>query len=63
VSESGTVQRLTPDDVVGDTATRSSVAVLDQAPDRPSSTAHLLADHPDTRGVDLLDLPCRLTPR
>jgi SAM-dependent methyltransferase len=63
VAESGTVQRLTPDDVVANIATRSYVAVMDEGTRRAflDGIRHLLADHPDTRGRDVLDLPYRTT--
>ncbi|SOE00711.1 class I SAM-dependent methyltransferase [Blastococcus haudaquaticus] len=70
VAESGTVQRLTPDEVVSGIATRSYVAVMDEA-GRASflgGLRDLLATHPDTRGRAVLDLPYvtrafRLSPR
>ena len=70
VVESGTVQRVTPEDVVAGIATRSYVAVMGDS-DREAFLAgigELLADHPDTRGRDLLELPYvtrayRFTPR
>ena len=63
VAESGTVQRLTPDEVVGNIATRSYVAVMDEDTRMAflDGVRHLLADHPDTRGRDVLDLPYRTT--
>ena len=60
VVESGIVQQVTPEDVVAGIATRSYVAVMDDAaPARPSSAGirELLATHPDTRGRDVLELP------
>lgn len=68
--ESGIVQRLTPDDVVRNIATRSYVAVMDEDTRAAflDGVRDLLADHPDTRGRDVLELPYRtaayrLTPR
>jgi hypothetical protein len=70
VTESGVVQRVRPEEVVAGIATRSYVALMDDA--RRSAflggLRDLLADHPDTRGRELLDLPYvtrayRLTPR
>ena len=63
VAESGMVQRPTPDDVVGNIATRSYVAVMDEGTRVAflDGVRHLLADHPDTRGRDVLDLPYRTT--
>jgi SAM-dependent methyltransferase len=69
VTESGIVQRVTPEEVVGGIATRSYVAVMDE--DRRAEfltgIRQLLAEHPDTRGRQELDLPYvttayRLTP-
>ena len=70
VTESAVVQRLTPEEVVSGIATRSYVAVMD-ADRRAGFLARIrqvLADHPDTRGRQELDLPYvtrayRLTPR
>ena len=61
VAGSGIVQRLTPDDVVRGVATRSYVAVMDEGTRVAflDGVRDLLADHPDTRGRDLLDLPYR----
>lgn len=68
--ESRVVQRLAPEDVVGGIATRSYVAVMDDAGREEflSSIRDLLARHPDTRGRAELELPYRthayrLTPR
>ena len=63
VAESGTVQRLTREDVVGNIATRSYVAVMDEGTRTAflDGVRDLLAGHPDTRGRDLLDLPYRTT--
>ena len=63
VAESRVVQRLTPDDVVGNIATRSYVAVMDEGTRVAflDGVRHLLADHPDTRGGDVLELPYRTT--
>jgi SAM-dependent methyltransferase len=70
VAESGVVQRVTADDVVAGIATRSYVAVMDDARRQAflAGIRGLLADHPDTRGRDVLELPYvtrayRLTPR
>jgi SAM-dependent methyltransferase len=70
VTESEVVQRLTPEEVVAGIATRSYVAVMDAArrADFLARLRQLLADHPDTRGRQELDLPYvtrayRLTPR
>ena len=70
VTESAVVQRLTPEEVVAGIATRSYVAVMDAArrADFLARLRQLLADHPDTRGRQELDLPYvtrayRLTPR
>ena len=48
---------------MGDIATRSYVAVMDEGTRMAflDGVRHLLADHPDTRGCDLPDLPCRTT--
>ena len=58
-SESGTVQRVTPEQVVAGIGTRSYAATMD-----PGARAaflggirDLLATHPDTRGRDVLELP------
>jgi SAM-dependent methyltransferase len=63
VAESGIVQRLTPEDVVRNIATRSYVAVMDEVTRVAflDGVRSLLAEHPDTRGRDLLDLPYRTT--
>lgn len=61
VEESGIVQRLTPEQVVGGIATRSYVAVMG-ARDRDvflDGIRRLLATHPGTRGRDTLELPYR----
>lgn len=70
VVESGVVQRLTPEDVVGGIATRSYVAVMDAArrEDFLATVRRLLAEHPGTRGREELELPYvtrayRLRPR
>ena len=70
VAESGIVQRLSPEDVVRGVATRSYVAVMDDAgrDEFLAGIRALLADHPDTRGRAELELPYRthayrLTPR
>ncbi|MGY1837261.1 class I SAM-dependent methyltransferase [Blastococcus sp. SYSU DS0510] len=70
VVESAVVQRVTPEDVVGGVATRSYVAVMDDARREEFLFAvrALLAGHPDTRGRTELELPYRthayrLTPR
>jgi SAM-dependent methyltransferase len=68
--ESGTVQRVTSEQVVGGIGTRSYVATMDA--DRRAAflggIRDLLATHPDTAGREVLDLPYRtdahlLTPR
>jgi len=70
VAESGIVQSVTPEDVVAGVATRSYVAVMDDARREEflAGIRELLAGHPGTRGRDLLELPYvtrayRLTPR
>jgi hypothetical protein len=70
VAESGIVQRLSPEDVVRNIATRSYVAVMDAAGREEflSAVRRLLAEHPDTRGRREIELPYvtrayRLTPR
>jgi SAM-dependent methyltransferase len=70
VVESAVVQRVTPEDVVGGIATRSYVAVMDEARREEflAAVRALLAEHPDTRGRSELELPYRthahrLTPR
>ncbi|MGY1802778.1 class I SAM-dependent methyltransferase [Blastococcus sp. SYSU D00922] len=70
VRESGIVQRLTPEDVVAGIATRSYVAVMDDArrTEFLSGVRHLLSEHPGTAGSSGIDLPYvtrayRLTPR
>jgi hypothetical protein len=57
--ESGIVQRVTPDDVVGGIATRSYVAVMDDVRRAAilAEVGDLLANHPDTRGRQVLELP------
>lgn len=67
---SAVVQRLTPEEVVGSIATRSYVAVMDDArrADFLSGVTQLLGGHPDTRGRHEIELPYvtrayRLTPR
>lgn len=69
VLESGIVQPVTPADVVAGIATRSYVALMDDArrTDFLDRVRGLLADHPDTRGRERLELPYvvrayRLTP-
>jgi SAM-dependent methyltransferase len=69
VFDSGTVQKLTPEQVVGGIGTRSYVATMDRAArDRfLGRVRHLLTTHPDTRGRERLELPYttrahRLTP-
>jgi hypothetical protein len=69
VDESGIVQQVTPADVVAGIATRSYVALMDDARRTAflAGVRALLADHPDTRGRDRLALPYvtrafRLTP-
>jgi len=70
VLDSGTVQQVTPEQVVGGIGTRSYVATMDD--DRRTAflgrVRDLLATHPDTRGRERLELPYttrayRLTPR
>jgi SAM-dependent methyltransferase len=68
--ESGIVQRVAPEEVVGGIATRSYVAVMDAArrEDFLATVRRLLAEHPDTRGRHEIELPYvtrayRLTPR
>jgi SAM-dependent methyltransferase len=68
--DSGTVQELTPEQVVSGIGTRSYVATLDDAGrDRfLGRVRDLLSTHPDTRGRERLELPYttrayRLTPR
>jgi SAM-dependent methyltransferase len=70
VFDSGTVQHVTPDQVVGGIGTRSYVATMDDAGRAQflGRVRDLLATHPDTRGRDQLDLAYttrayRLTPR
>ena len=70
VVESGIVQRVGPEDVVAGIATRSYVAVMDDArrAEFLSAIRRLLAEHPGTRGRPELELPYRthayrLTPR
>jgi SAM-dependent methyltransferase len=59
IAESGIVQRVTAEDVVAGIATRSYVAVMDDARRDAflGELRGLLADHPDTRGRDVLELP------
>ena len=66
---SAVVQRLTPEEVVGSIATRSYVAVMDDArrADFLTGIRGLLAGHPGTRGRAVVELPYatrayRLTP-
>jgi SAM-dependent methyltransferase len=68
--DSGTVQALTPEQVVGGIGTRSYVATMDDARRTQflGRVRDLLTHHPDTRGRARLDLPYttrayRLTPR
>jgi hypothetical protein len=70
VAGSRIVQRVIPEDVVAGIATRSYVAVMDDArrEDFLAGIRELLAGRPDTRGRELLELPYvtrayRLTPR
>jgi hypothetical protein len=70
VADSAVVQRVTPEQVVRGIATRSYVATMDDTrrPQFLGRVGALLAEHPDTRDSDLLDLPYvtrayRLTPR
>ena len=70
VTESTVVQRVTPEQVVDGIATRSYVAVMDDArrADFLGRIRRLLAEHPDTRDRRELELPYvtrayRLTPR
>ena len=53
------MQRLAPKEVVGGIATRSYVAVMDEARRAALSTGvrQLLADHPGTRGRTPIELP------
>lgn len=69
VHDSGIVQSVSPEQVVGGIGTRSYVATMDAAARAEflGRVAHLLATHPDTRGRDVLELPYttrayRLTP-
>jgi SAM-dependent methyltransferase len=69
VFESGIVQPVTPENVVAGIATRSYVAVMDDARRAAflAGVRELLDEHPDTRGRELLELPYvtrayRLTP-
>jgi hypothetical protein len=59
VFDSGTVQHVTPEQVVRGIGTRSYVATMDDAGrDRfLGAVRELVATHPDTRGRDLLELP------
>jgi SAM-dependent methyltransferase len=68
--DSGTVQRVTPEQVVGGIGNRSYVATMDDAGRKRflGAVRDLLATHPDTRDRDQLELPYttrayRLTPR
>jgi SAM-dependent methyltransferase len=70
VADSAVVQRVTPEQVVGGIGTRSYVATMadDRRTDFLGRVRDLLADHPDTRGAAVLELPYttrayRLTPR
>ncbi len=70
VLDSAVVQRVTPEQVVGGIGTRSYVATMDGARRAGflGRVRALLAEHPDTRGRDVLELPYRtrayrLTPR
>ncbi|TFV64114.1 SAM-dependent methyltransferase [Geodermatophilus sp. DF01-2] len=58
---SGVVQRLSPQQVVAGIATRSYVAMMDDARRKEflGEVRALLATHPDTRNRDLVDLPYR----
>lgn len=60
-SESGVVQELTPEQVVGGIGTRSYVAVMDadRRADFLGRVRTLLATHPDTRGRTVVRLPYR----
>jgi SAM-dependent methyltransferase len=69
VLESVIVQQVTPEDVVAGIATRSYVALMDDVRRETflAGIRTLLAEHPDTRGRTLLELPYvtrayRLTP-
>ena len=59
IAESGIVQRVTAEDVVAGIATRSYVAVMDDArrDDFLGRLRALLAGHPDTRDRNVLELP------
>lgn len=70
VLDSGIVQTVTPEQVVGGIGTRSYVATMDAAGREEflGRVRRLLATHPGTRGRDRLELPYttrayRLTPR
>ena len=70
VFDSGTVQELTPEQVVAGIGTRSYVATMDDAGRNRflGRIRGLLATHPDTRGLARVELPYntrayRLTPR
>ena len=70
VFDSGTVQQVSPEQVVRGIGTRSYVATMDDAGRARflGRVRHLLDTHPDTRGRDQLELPYttrayRLTPR
>ncbi|WP_222262488.1 class I SAM-dependent methyltransferase [Modestobacter marinus] len=58
---SAVVQRVTSEQVVGGIGTRSYVATMDDArrADFLGRVRALLAEHPDTRGRDVLELPYR----
>ncbi|WP_369132547.1 class I SAM-dependent methyltransferase [Modestobacter sp. I12A-02662] len=58
---SAVAQRVTPEQVVGGIGTRSYVATMDDArrADFLGRVGALLAEHPDTRGRDVLELPYR----
>ena len=59
VLDSGTVQQLTPEQVVGGIGTRSYVATMDGVGRERflGQVRELLATHPDTRGRERLELP------
>jgi SAM-dependent methyltransferase len=61
VFDSGIVQSVGPEQVVGGIGTRSYVATMDAARREEflGRVAHLLATHPDTRGRGRLELPYR----
>jgi SAM-dependent methyltransferase len=60
-ARSSVVQRVTPEQVVGGIGTRSYVATMDDATREAflDRLRRLLAEHPDTRGRTVLDLPYR----